>query len=114
MGSGKTRMVQGICYHLGVREEVTSPTFTLINEYHGRLPVYHFDFYRINNTNEYWQLGCEEYFYGDGISLIEWADRVIDTLPSERITIQMQGFFTAGRENHRQVTVSGLTSNIII
>lgn len=90
LGSGKTTFVKGICKTFEVRDNVSSPTFTLINEYSGRLPIYHFDFYRIENLHEIWQLGCEEYFQGDGICLIEWAEKVEELLPEKRIEIRLQ------------------------
>ena len=90
LGSGKTTFVQGICKAFEVRDNVSSPTFTLINEYSGRLPIYHFDFYRIENLHEIWQLGCEEYFQGDGICLIEWAEKVEKLLPEKRIEIRFK------------------------
>ena len=93
LGSGKTRIVQGICLQLEVSEEVTSPTFTIINEYKGTLPVYHFDFYRINNESEIWQLGYEEYLFSDGVSLIEWADKMTNLLPDNCIKIYLKSSF---------------------
>ncbi len=107
LGSGKTRLIQGICTGLGVTQEVTSPTFTLINEYRGRLPVYHFDFYRITSQEEVWRLGFEEYWFGDGISLIEWADKVSELLPSDRVTITLKSFFAEGYEHRRRITIQG-------
>jgi tRNA threonylcarbamoyladenosine biosynthesis protein TsaE len=83
LGAGKTQFVKGIVIGLGSTSEVTSPTFTLIHEYSGgRLPVYHFDFYRLNNAAEALRLGLDEYLYGDGVSLIEWADRFRELIPA--------------------------------
>ena len=73
LGVGKTTFVKAFAVGLGVDDYVTSPTFTLINEYEGRIPLYHFDVYRISDTNEMEDLGYEEYFYGDGVCAIEWA-----------------------------------------
>lgn len=89
LGSGKTRWVQGVCEGLGVAGPVVSPTFTLVNEYQGRLPVYHIDLYRISNTAEILTLGLEDYLNSDGISLIEWADRAGDILPESYLTIEL-------------------------
>jgi tRNA threonylcarbamoyladenosine biosynthesis protein TsaE len=75
LGSGKTCLAQGICRGLGVEEYVTSPSFVLIHEYEGRLPVYHFDLYRLRDAEALFDLGYEEYFYGDGVCLVEWAER---------------------------------------
>lgn len=105
LGSGKTCFIKGICEGLGVTEYVTSPTFTLINEYSNGLLVYHFDFYRISSESEIYGLGYEEYFYGNGICLIEWADHVINFLPQERVEIHLCNLFEQGKENHRDIQV---------
>lgn len=82
LGAGKTQFVKGVVEAFGGDEEVTSPTFTLIHEYRaGRVPIYHFDFYRLNQREEVLRLGLDDYLEGDGISLIEWADRFPDLLP---------------------------------
>ncbi len=86
LGSGKTCMIQGICQALEVDDYVTSPTFMLINEYAGRLngkelPVYHFDLYRLRGADELEDLGAEDYFYGRGVCLVEWAERANGLLP---------------------------------
>ena len=95
LGSGKTCMIQGICQGLEVADYVTSPTFILINEYTGRLngeplPVYHFDLYRLGGPAELEDLGAEEYFYGRGICLIEWAERAGSRLPARRREITLE------------------------
>jgi tRNA threonylcarbamoyladenosine biosynthesis protein TsaE len=91
LGSGKTVLVQGICSGLGVSGVVTSPTFTLIQEYTGRIPVYHFDFYRLNALREIEDLGLSDYFESEGISLIEWAERAGALLPNDKIEVLMRG-----------------------
>jgi tRNA threonylcarbamoyladenosine biosynthesis protein TsaE len=87
LGSGKTRWVQGMGQGLRVSVHVTSPTFTLVNEYQGRLPLYHIDLYRINQPAEALALGLEDYLYGDGVTVIEWAERVADVLPADHLWI---------------------------
>ncbi len=87
LAAGKTTFIQGFCRALGVEEPVTSPTFTLINEYRGTLPVYHFDCYRLEGADDLYDLGYEEYFYGDGVVVIEWADRIESLLPSSAIRL---------------------------
>ncbi|MEP6709692.1 MAG: tRNA (adenosine(37)-N6)-threonylcarbamoyltransferase complex ATPase subunit type 1 TsaE [Verrucomicrobiota bacterium] len=83
LGTGKTQFVKGVVAGLGSDDEATSPTFTLIHEYtSGRLPVYHFDFYRLTHGDELRQLGLEDYFNGEGVCVIEWADRFPEILPA--------------------------------
>jgi tRNA threonylcarbamoyladenosine biosynthesis protein TsaE len=95
LGAGKTRLVQAIAEGLGIaREQVTSPTFVLLNEYRtGRLPLYHFDVYRLRDEDEFFELGPEEYFSGEGVTLLEWGDRVGHLLPprTSRVTIEVLG-----------------------
>ena len=81
---GKTVFAKGFAHGLGITEPVTSPTFTIVQEYHeGRLPLYHFDVYRIADAEEMYELDCEGYFYGDGVCLIEWASQIRDILPDD-------------------------------
>ena len=83
LGAGKTQFVKGFVAGLGSKSDVTSPTFVLIHEYgDGRLPVYHFDFYRVESREALSRLGFDDYIFGDGVSLIEWADRYSDLIPS--------------------------------
>lgn len=91
LGAGKTQLVKGICEGLGLDPDtVTSPTFTLINEYRGgRLDVYHFDAYRIRKLSEFISLDYEDYFFGNGVTVIEWADRIEDLLPPDAARIRM-------------------------
>ena len=84
LGSGKTQFVKGFVAALESNAEVTSPTFVLVHEYvDGRLPVYHFDFYRLENRDAVLRLGFDEYVFGDGVSVIEWADRHPDLIPDD-------------------------------
>ncbi len=91
LGAGKTCFVQGVSMGAGVRDrsQITSPTFTLIQEYQGRLPIYHFDVYRLNREEDLYELGFEEYFYGAGITLIEWAERISSLLPDEHLAVYL-------------------------
>lgn len=89
LGAGKTSLSQGVAEGLGVTDHVTSPTFTLINEYTGRCPLYHMDVYRLGSWEEMADLGYEEYFYGDGVTLVEWADVVAEVLPQERLDLKI-------------------------
>lgn len=87
LGSGKTVFAKGFAHAMGI-EEITSPTFTIIKEYNGELPLYHMDVYRIEDTNE--ELGIEEYFDKGGVTIIEWANIIKDILPEERIDIKFK------------------------
>jgi tRNA threonylcarbamoyladenosine biosynthesis protein TsaE len=89
LGSGKTRWIQGVCLGLAVSDPVISPTFTLVNEYQGRLPVYHVDLYRLADITEVATFGLEDYLYGSGVSLIEWADRAKTLLPAEYLDVEL-------------------------
>jgi tRNA threonylcarbamoyladenosine biosynthesis protein TsaE len=106
LGAGKTHLVRAIAEGLGVADSrvVTSPTFVLIQEYEGRLPIYHFDAYRLNTQAEFFDLGAHEYFQGQGVCLVEWADRVPGCLPAEhlRITIHVTG------EQSRRFLIEGV------
>lgn len=103
LGAGKTRFVKGLSRGLGVRENVTSPTFTIINEHRwGRLPLYHFDCYRLRSPLELDEIGYEEYIYGDGVSVLEWADMIESKLPAKRFDVH---FLLGDQENERIITI---------
>ena len=88
LGTGKTALTKAIAEGLGVRELITSPTFTIVQEYHsGRLPLYHFDVYRVNDPDELCEIGYEEYFYGQGVCVVEWADLIEELLPPDALKI---------------------------
>jgi tRNA threonylcarbamoyladenosine biosynthesis protein TsaE len=110
LGAGKTRLVQAIAAALGVpRDKATSPTFVLVNEYAGRLPIYHIDAYRLRDEDEFLQLGPEEYFDSGGLTFIEWADRIRDCLPPNYLEIHCE----ATGETQRQFSVT-TTSPILL
>ena len=91
LGAGKTRLVQAIAAAAGIdRREVVSPTFVLIHEYRGRRTIYHLDAYRVRDEDEFLELGPEEYFESDGLTLVEWADRVPRCLPPDRVEIRIE------------------------
>lgn len=87
LGAGKTTLVKGIARGLDIEEEITSPTFVIISEYPGRLPLFHMDLYRISGVDEFLDLGAEELFYSGGITVIEWGERVRNILPADCIHI---------------------------
>jgi tRNA threonylcarbamoyladenosine biosynthesis protein TsaE len=105
LGAGKTHLVRAIAEGLGIADSrvVSSPTFVLIQEYSARLPIFHFDAYRLQTAVEFLDLGAHEYFEGKGVCLVEWADRVEDVLPKDhlRITLQITG------DTSRRITVEG-------
>ena len=106
-GVGKTVFTKGFAQGLGIMEPITSPTFTLIQEYEeGRLPLYHFDVYRIGDVEEMYDLGFEDYFYGEGVCLIEWASRIKEILPPSCYEITIEKDLEKGFD-YRSIVVSG-------
>ena len=97
LGCGKTVFAQGVCAGLGVREAVTSPTFTLVQEYAGRYPVHHFDFYRLESAREIDELDLPGYFEAGGVCLIEWAERGLAFYPDGHFTVELHRAFENGR-----------------
>ena len=89
LGSGKTCLTQGIAWGLGVKEYAFSPTFVLIREYKGKLPLYHIDFYRLDHIEEIVDLALDEYLFGNGVCVIEWAGKGIDVLPEENLLVDL-------------------------
>lgn len=87
LGTGKTAFAGGIAKALGIGGYITSPTFTIVNEYEGRLPLYHFDVYRIGDAGEMFETGYDEYISGNGVTVIEWAELIKEILPTERIDV---------------------------
>ncbi|HEY2124198.1 MAG TPA: tRNA (adenosine(37)-N6)-threonylcarbamoyltransferase complex ATPase subunit type 1 TsaE [Chthoniobacterales bacterium] len=101
LGAGKTHLIKGIVAGLGSVAPATSPTFTLVHEYSGgRLPVYHFDFFRLEDARSAARLGLDDYFFGEGVSLIEWADRFPELLPEEARWIRIEMKSPQGRVIH--------------
>lgn len=102
LGAGKTVFAGGVALGLGIDEPVTSPTFTLIREYQGRLPLFHADLYRIGGDAEAAALGLEEYLYGEGVALVEWSERATGVLPAAHLTINLR----AVTETQRAIRMS--------
>ena len=105
LGVGKTVFTQGVARGLGITEPVNSPTFTIIQEYEdGRLPFYHFDVYRIGDLEEMEEIGYDDYFFGQGICLIEWAELIEEILPEKRIEVTIEKDLEKGFE-YRKITI---------
>lgn len=118
LGAGKTVFAQGVAMGLGIEEPVTSPTFTLIHEYQGRVPLYHVDLYRIGGAVEAADLGLEDYLYGDGITLIEWPERAAGILPRAYIVVALRpvsetkrGIRMTGASEHYRALLSTFKRN---
>ena len=90
LGTGKTCLVQGIAHGLNVKEYAFSPSFVILREYHGRLPLYHIDLYRLDSTSEIVGLGLEDYFYGNGVCVVEWAEKGLEVAPRDNLLISIR------------------------
>lgn len=109
LGVGKTVFTQGVASGLGIKESVNSPTFTILQVYdEGRQPFYHFDVYRIGDIEEMDEIGYDEYFYGDGVCLIEWADLIEEILPEEYIRITIEKNLEKGFD-YRKITMEEIS-----
>lgn len=107
LGVGKTVFTQGLAKGLAIEEPISSPTFTIVQVYdEGRLPFYHFDVYRIGDISEMDEIGFEDYVYGEGVSLIEWANLIEEILPEERIAITIEKDLEKGFD-YRKITIEG-------
>jgi tRNA threonylcarbamoyladenosine biosynthesis protein TsaE len=108
LGAGKTCFLQGLARGLGVTEPVTSPTFVLLSQYRGRLPVYHLDAYRTRSLAELLDLGLEECFDADGVTVVEWADKLEPLLPPRTITVRISGL----GDEPREIVIEGLPEDV--
>ena len=104
LGVGKTVFTKGFAKGLGIDDHITSPTFTIINEYYGRLPLYHFDVYRVADPEEMDYIGSDEYFFGQGVCLIEWAELIDDIIPENAKWIKIEKDLDKGLD-YRKITV---------
>lgn len=108
LGVGKTIFTQGVAAGLGIVESVNSPTFTIVQVYdEGRLPLYHFDVYRIGDPEEMYEIGYEEYFFGEGVCLIEWSTLIEEIIPRDAAKITIEKDLSKGLD-YRKITVEGL------
>lgn len=90
LAAGKTTITKGIALALGVKEDITSPTFCLISEYEGNMPLYHMDVYRLDGTEDFINLGVDDMLYGNGVCIIEWSEKIMDELPKSTIIIRLE------------------------
>ena len=105
LGVGKTVFAKGVAKGLGLKEPVSSPTFTIVQEYReGRIPLFHFDVYRIEDPEEMYEIGYEEYFYGDGVCLIEWADQIRELIPETATHVLIEKDLEKGL-GYRRITI---------
>lgn len=102
LGAGKTTMIKGIAQGLGVTESVTSPSFTILTDYEGRLPLYHLDLYRINSAAEFEYLGTDDFIYGEGVTVIEWAEKAEEFLPEEKVIVNIE----LTEDNERRIRIA--------
>jgi len=112
LGAGKTLFAKGLAKGLKVEDHVTSPTFTIINEYQGRCPFYHMDAYRLEDDSEISELGLEEYFYSSGITLIEWPERIQDCLPESFIQINLDKGWEEDGHEYRLIKFSSIGNGL--
>ena len=107
LGTGKTVFTQGFAKGLGIEENVNSPTFTILQEYYdGRLPLYHFDVYRVGDIEEMDEIGYEDYFYGEGVCLIEWSELIKELIPEEAEEITIEKDLSRGFD-YRRIQIAG-------
>lgn len=105
LGTGKTHLTKGIALGLGINDSITSPTFNIVNEYdNGRLKFYHFDVYRVNDPDEIAAIGFDEYIFGDGVSVIEWANYIEELIPEDNLQIILEKIPQLG-SSFRKVTI---------
>ena len=100
MGAGKTAFTKGIGKGMGIEEYITSPTYTIVNEHEGRIPLYHFDVYRLESVEEMYEIGYEEYFFSKAAVVIEWADIIEEIIPDERLWITLK---KSSEDNVREI-----------
>ena len=115
LGGGKTCFTRGIVASVAPQSAhlVASPTFSIMNSYNGTIPLYHFDFYRMTGDNDIAELGFDDYFYGDGVCVVEWSERLSELLPDDRITVEFS--YSSGEDQRLiNMTASGAISQVVL
>ncbi len=105
LGTGKTCLTQGIAWGLGIKEYALSPSFVVVRELYGRLPLYHIDLYRLDQVEEIMELGLDDYLYGNGVCVVEWAEKGLSVLPTEHLLIQIS--YLSNSERNFQLKACG-------
>ena len=109
LAAGKTTITKGIAKALEITDTITSPTFCLISEYYGKMPLYHMDVYRLEGSEDFENLGTEDMLYGDGVCIIEWSEKIMDSLPKETIIINIQ----PQKDGSRKIQISNWNNDPI-
>lgn len=108
LAAGKTYFTKGIALGLKIQEEITSPTFTVISEYSGRLPLYHMDIYRLAGEEDFLNIGAEDMLYGNGVCVIEWSEKIKEILPKNTISVKI----SINSNNSRSISIDNISFNI--
>ena len=108
LAAGKTYFTKGIALGLKIQEEITSPTFTVISEYSGRLPLYHMDIYRLAGEEDFLNIGAEDMLYGNGVCVIEWSEKIREILPKNTISVKI----SINSNNSRSISIDNISFNI--
>lgn len=108
LAAGKTTITKGIAQALDISEEITSPTFCLISEYYGKIPLYHMDVYRLDGTEDFINLGVDDMLYGDGVCIIEWSEKIMDELPKNTIILRI----LPQDDNSRKIEIENFNETI--
>ncbi|RVU55054.1 tRNA (adenosine(37)-N6)-threonylcarbamoyltransferase complex ATPase subunit type 1 TsaE [Anaerosphaera multitolerans] len=112
LGAGKTTLTKSIGEGMGIEDYITSPTFTIINEYYGPVNLYHFDTYRLETEEDIFYMGFDEYFYGDGVCIVEWADKIKEALPEDYLELNIKR--KTGEERIIDIVAVGLRSQELL
>ena len=107
LGAGKTAFTRGLARGLGIEDPITSPTYTIVNEYPGKIPLFHFDMYRLGSSDELFDIGWEDYLTRGGVCAVEWSENVAEALPEDTVWVDIRRL--EGEDNGRRITITGVT-----